>query len=183
MARRCVGGAAPRRRQAADRGGPARRRPRDLHRPRLAGAELAREVLGRLRASERLRELRGGAGAKPPAPRLPRARATAAVPACGVRLSARLLAGGGRRHAAVGRRPAGDARETARRRRSLLTCGWRSRCSRTRWSGAHRAPARPVRGDELAAEIGIAPGPRLGELLEVLLEARYAGDITAAARR
>ncbi len=40
-------------------------------------------------------------------------------------------------------------------------------------------PAVPVRGDELAEEIGIAPGPRLGELLEVLLEARYAGDITS----
>ena len=34
----------------------------------------------------------------------------------------------------------------------------------------------PLRGDELARELGIAPGPRLGELLEELLEARYAGE-------
>ena len=36
-----------------------------------------------------------------------------------------------------------------------------------------------MRGDELAGELGIAPGPRLGELLEALLEARYAGEITS----
>ena len=39
-------------------------------------------------------------------------------------------------------------------------------------------PRCPLRGDELAHELGIAQGPRLGELLEELLEARYAGDIT-----
>ena len=36
-----------------------------------------------------------------------------------------------------------------------------------------------MRGDELAEEVGLTPGPRLGELLEVLLEARYAGEITS----
>ena len=45
--------AAARRRQAADpRRAPGR--PRDVHRPRRAGAELARDVLRRLRASQRL---------------------------------------------------------------------------------------------------------------------------------
>jgi poly(A) polymerase len=34
-----------------------------------------------------------------------------------------------------------------------------------------------VRGDELAAELGIRPGPALGALLAELAEARYAGDI------
>jgi hypothetical protein len=34
-----------------------------------------------------------------------------------------------------------------------------------------------VRGDELARELGIAPGPRLGELLAQLEEDRYAGAI------
>jgi len=34
-----------------------------------------------------------------------------------------------------------------------------------------------VRGDELAAELGIAPGPRLGELLAELEEERFAGEV------
>jgi putative nucleotidyltransferase with HDIG domain len=34
-----------------------------------------------------------------------------------------------------------------------------------------------VRGDELARELGIRPGPRLGELLASLAEARFAGEI------
>jgi putative nucleotidyltransferase with HDIG domain len=41
------------------------------------------------------------------------------------------------------------------------------------------APAEPlIRGDELARELGIAPGPRLGELLAQLEEDRYAGAIS-----
>jgi poly(A) polymerase len=45
--------------------------------------------------------------------------------------------------------------------------------------GARAAgPATPlVRGDELARELGIAPGPRLGELLEAIAEARFAGEV------
>ena len=40
------------------------------------------------------------------------------------------------------------------------------------------APRPPlVRGDELARELGIAPGPRLGELLARLEEDRFAGEI------
>jgi len=39
-------------------------------------------------------------------------------------------------------------------------------------------PAEPlVRGDELARELGIQPGPRLGELIARLEEDRFAGDI------
>ena len=38
-----------------------------------------------------------------------------------------------------------------------------------------RAPL--IRGDELARELGIVPGPQLGELLAQLEEDRYAGDI------
>jgi hypothetical protein len=34
-----------------------------------------------------------------------------------------------------------------------------------------------VRGDELARALGIAPGPRLGELLDAIAEARFAGAI------
>jgi tRNA nucleotidyltransferase/poly(A) polymerase len=39
-------------------------------------------------------------------------------------------------------------------------------------------PKPPLRGDELAAELGIEPGPRLGMLLAQLSEAVYAGTVT-----
>jgi poly(A) polymerase len=35
-----------------------------------------------------------------------------------------------------------------------------------------------VRGDELATELGIARGPRLGELLAMIAEARFAGEVS-----
>jgi putative nucleotidyltransferase with HDIG domain len=38
-------------------------------------------------------------------------------------------------------------------------------------------PAPPLRGDELAAALGIEPGPRLGEVLAELEAAQYAGEI------
>ena len=38
-------------------------------------------------------------------------------------------------------------------------------------------PAPPVRGDELARELGMAPGPDLGTLLAALEEAVYAGEV------
>jgi poly(A) polymerase len=41
---------------------------------------------------------------------------------------------------------------------------------------AHGPPKVPVRGDELAAELGIEPGPELGRLLAELEEAAYAGE-------
>lgn len=36
----------------------------------------------------------------------------------------------------------------------------------------------PVRGDELAAALGIAPGPALGPLLAAIAEAQYVGEVT-----
>ena len=39
-------------------------------------------------------------------------------------------------------------------------------------------PPVPVRGDELAEELGIEPGPELGRLLAQLAEAAYAGEAT-----
>ena len=39
-------------------------------------------------------------------------------------------------------------------------------------------PAPLLRGDELAAELGIDAGPRLGELLRELEAAQYAGEVT-----
>jgi poly(A) polymerase len=50
-------------------------------------------------------------------------------------------------------------------------------------------PSVPIRGDELARELGIEPGPELGRLLAGLTEAVYAGEVAtrddavAAARR
>ena len=46
---------------------------------------------------------------------------------------------------------------------------------------AEGPPGAPVRGDELAAGLGIEPGPRLGELLGALTEAAYAGEIAGPA--
>ena len=41
------------------------------------------------------------------------------------------------------------------------------------------APPALVRGDELARELGITPGPELGRLLAELAEAQYAGEISS----
>jgi putative nucleotidyltransferase with HDIG domain len=49
-----------------------------------------------------------------------------------------------------------------------------------RWR-AEGPPAPLLRGDELAAELGRPPGPWLGELLERLAEAQYAGEISTRA--
>jgi putative nucleotidyltransferase with HDIG domain len=46
------------------------------------------------------------------------------------------------------------------------------------WRAA--GPRTPVvRGDELAAALGIEPGPRLGPLLEAIAEAHYGGDVSS----
>jgi poly(A) polymerase len=41
----------------------------------------------------------------------------------------------------------------------------------------HGPPAVPIRGDQLARELGIEPGPELGRLLAELSEAAYAGEV------
>jgi putative nucleotidyltransferase with HDIG domain len=48
-----------------------------------------------------------------------------------------------------------------------------------RWR-ADGPPRPPLRGDELAEELGIEPGPDLGRLLAELEEASYAGEVTTA---
>jgi hypothetical protein len=45
-----------------------------------------------------------------------------------------------------------------------------------RWR-ADGPPAPLLRGDELARALGIATGPRVGELLEELAAAQYAGEL------
>jgi len=47
-----------------------------------------------------------------------------------------------------------------------------------RWR-ASGPPRPPLRGDELTLELGIAPGPRIGLLLEVLVEADWAGELSS----
>ena len=146
----------------------------------VRGAELAREVLGRLRASERLRahvsalarnHLRLGFLVHEPQP-LSRRKVFAYLRTCSpVEVDVTLLS--------IADRLATRGRALARRR-SPRTCSSPARCSRTRCSGATSGPPpAPLRGDELARELGIAAGPRLGELLEALLEARYAGEIAS----
>ena len=127
------------------------------------GAELAREVLGRLRASERLRahvaalvrhHLRLGFLVHEPQPLARRTR---------VRLPARVRAGRGRRDAAVGRRPAGDARRARARRRSRRICALARRDARRRAalarSRARRAAAARRRAGARARD---RAGPRAG---------------------
>jgi len=49
-----------------------------------------------------------------------------------------------------------------------------------RWH-AEGPPVGPLRGDELAAELGIAGGPRIGELLAALARASFTGEVVTRA--
>lgn len=142
------------------------------------GAELARDVLGRLRASERLRahvaalvrhHLRLGFLVHEPQP-LARRTVYGYLHACSpvevdvtlLSIADRLATRGDRaqesieRHMRVAERMLGDS---------------------LRWRA--EGPPRPLlRGDELARELGVAPGPLLGELLEELAAAQYAGEVS-----
>jgi poly(A) polymerase len=141
------------------------------------GADLARAVLARLRTSERLRahvaalvrqHLRLGFLVHEPQP-LARTMAFAYLRKCSpvevdvtlLSIADRLATRGDRAqeavraHMAVARGLLGDA---------------------LRWHA--EGPPRPLlRGDELARELGIATGPRVGELLEQLSAAQYAGEV------
>jgi poly(A) polymerase len=45
------------------------------------------------------------------------------------------------------------------------------------WRSSGGPPKPPVSGDELIRELGVEPGPRVGELLESLREAAFAGEV------
>ena len=141
------------------------------------GAELARAVLGRLRASERLRahvaalvrnHLRLGFLVHEPQP-LARRTVYSYLHACDpVEVDVTLLS--------VADRLAtrGDNAQQAIDAHLAVARGMLRDALRWRAEG----PPRPlVRGDELADDLGIAAGPRVGELLEELAEAQYAGEI------
>ncbi len=144
----------------------------------VRGAELAREVLGRLRASERLRahvaglvrnHLRLGFLVHEPQP-LSRRTVYRYMTTCSpvevdvtlLSIADRLATRGDRAqdaiaaHLQVGAGVLADA------------LAWR----------AGPAPEPLIRGDELARALEIEPGPRLGRLLGLLAEERYAGELT-----
>jgi putative nucleotidyltransferase with HDIG domain len=142
------------------------------------GAELAREVLGRLRASERLRahvagltrnHLRLGFLVHEPQP-LDRRTVYRYLATCSpVEVDVTLLSIADRL-ATRGAKADESISAHLELARGVLAdaIAWRE-------AGT---PAPLVRGDALARELGIEEGPRLGRLLGALAEARYAGEIS-----
>ena len=145
----------------------------------VLGAQLARDVLGRLRASVRLREhvaalvrchLRLGFLVHEPQPLARETR---------VRLPARLRSRRGGRDVAVGVRSARHARRQVPSEAidAHLALAQAMLGDALRWR--REGPPRPLlRGDELAEELDIALGPRVGELLADLAQAQYAGAVS-----
>jgi poly(A) polymerase len=141
------------------------------------GAELARTVLGRLRASERLRahvaalvrnHLRLGFLVHEPQPLAPRTVYTYLRACDPVEVDVTLLS--------VADRLATRGDDAQRAIDAHLTLARGMLRDALRWRA--EGPPRPlVRGDELAAELEIAAGPRVGELLGELAEEQYAGEI------
>jgi len=141
------------------------------------GAALARELLARLRSSERLgafvaalvrHHLRAGFLVHEPQP-LSRRAVFAYLRACApVEVEVTLLS--------VADRLAtrGDRAEEAIAAHLQVARGLLADALRWRAEGP---PAPLLRGDELAGELGIRPGPQLGLLLERVAEAQYAGEV------
>jgi poly(A) polymerase len=141
------------------------------------GAELARAVLERLRASERLRahvaaltrhHLRLGflVHHRPLSRRDVYGYLSASEP---VEVDVTLLSVADRL-ATRGRKAEESIAAHLDLARELLP-------SALDWREAGGAPAPLLRGDELARELGIEPGPELGRLLAGLREAQYAGEV------
>jgi putative nucleotidyltransferase with HDIG domain len=147
----------------------------------VQGAELARALLTRLRTSERLRShvaalvrnhLRLGFLVHEPQP-LARRSVFAYLRACApVEVDVTLLS--------IADRLAtrGDRAEEAVRAHLELAGGMLADALAWRAAG----PPKPLlRGDELARELVIPTGPRVGELLEELAAAQYAGEVSTRA--
>ncbi|MHB1539366.1 MAG: HDIG domain-containing metalloprotein [Solirubrobacteraceae bacterium] len=144
----------------------------------VAGAELASAIVQRLRGSERLRaqlaglvrhHLRLGFLVHEPQPLSPRttfgyldATAPAEVDVTLLSVADRLATRGGRAQAAIA-----VHMDLAR---EMLGAALRWR--------AEGPPRALYRGDELAAELSIEPGPVLGKLLKELSIAQYAGEVS-----
>ncbi len=140
------------------------------------GAELARDVLARLRSSERLRDYVAALTrhhlalgflvherpiSRRAAWRYLRATAPYAADVTILTVADRLATRGKNAEPAIGAHVA--------LARDMLALAFAER------EAGPRPPL--VRGDELARELGLAPGPKLGELLAQLEEDRYAGEI------
>ncbi|HWF31045.1 MAG TPA: HDIG domain-containing protein [Solirubrobacteraceae bacterium] len=141
------------------------------------GAALAREVLTRLRASERLRahvaalvrhHLRLGFLVHEPQP-LSRRTVFGYLRACTpVEVDVTLLS--------VADRLATRGANAQQAIEAHIRVAAQVLAPALHWR-AH-GPGEPLlRGDELGSHLGIAPGPRVGELLGELAEAQYAGEI------
>ncbi|HEV3283206.1 MAG TPA: HD domain-containing protein [Solirubrobacteraceae bacterium] len=148
----------------------------------VRGAELARSVLGRLRSSERLRahvgalvrhHLRAGFLVHEPQP-LSRQAVYAYMAACSPVQADVTLLSVADRLATRGDRAEESIDAHLRVAGGLLAAAlmWHS-----------EGPPRPLlRGDELAELLGVEPGPRIGELLNGLAEAQYAGEVSTRAQ-
>jgi poly(A) polymerase len=144
----------------------------------IRGAELAGAVLERLHASERLRahvaalvrhHLRLGFLVHEPQP-LSRRTVFGYLHACSpVEVDVTLLSVADRL-ATRGDRARESIDAHLRVARGLLA-------DALRWR-AEGPPTPLIRGDELAGELGIPLGPRVGELLHELAEAQYAGELS-----
>ena len=143
----------------------------------VRGAARAREILTRLRASERLRahvaalvrhHLDLGFLVHEPQPLAPRT-AYAYLRACDpVQVDVTLLSLADRIATRGDASAAAIAAHVAVARQMLeAAMSWRE----------HGPPRPLVRGDQLAAALGMSPGPGLGRLLEDLAAAQYAGEI------
>lgn len=144
------------------------------------GAELAREVLGRLRTSERLRahvaalvrhHLRLGFLVHEPQP-LSRRSAFDYLLACSpVEADVTLLS--------IADRLATRGEHARRSIDAHMSVAGALLPDALRWHT--EGPPRPLlRGDELAQALGIETGPRVGELLRELAAAQYAGEVRTA---
>lgn len=143
----------------------------------VQGARLAHATLGRLRASVRLREhvaalvrhhLRLGFLVHESQP-LARATVFGYLRACGpVSVDVTLLS--------VCDRLATRGSKAEKAIEAHLHLARHMLGDALRWHEI--GPPKPLlRGDELARELGIAPGPRIGELLEALALAQYTGEV------
>jgi hypothetical protein len=141
------------------------------------GAEVAREVLARLRTSERLRahvaglvthHLRLGFLVHEPQP-LARRTVYGYLRACAPVEADVTLLSVADRLATRGEHSRQSIEAHLRLARGVLS-------EALRWHSD--GPPEPlVRGDELGRELDVAPGPRLGALLEQLAEAQFAGEV------
>ena len=141
------------------------------------GAELAREVLSRLRTSERLRahvgalarhHLRLGFLVHEPQP-LARRTVYAYLSRCSpVEVDVTVLS--------VADRLATRGRSSERAIDAHLGLANAMLGDALRWR-AEGPPAPLLRGDELARLLDLQPGPQVGRLLDELAQARYAGEI------